>query len=111
MHGSRRVRHFTSSDGLRGIRATLRIFVSRAADVGGEGVHVERQPFGPPSTGSAETGAFGSGAFVEFDEPAAVTSTHVGPRNTAVIPTRVPLDISKLDPSFVVLSWWKWWLR
>jgi hypothetical protein len=107
----RRVRHYTSREGLRGIRRTMTIFPARAADAGGEGVYVERQPFGPARTGAAETGSFGKEAYVEFDEPPGAVTTNVGPRYTAVIPTQVPLDVSRLEPEYVEISWWKWWLR
>jgi hypothetical protein len=106
-----RGRHYTSREGLKGIRRTLTIFPARAADVGGEGVHVERQPFGSARGGAAETGAFGSGAYIEFDEPPGALRTTVGPRNTAVIPTRIPLGLGGLNPEFVEVSSWKWWIR
>jgi len=70
------------------------------------GVHVEVEPFGPttPRTGpgspGAEVGAAGQGRYVEFDLPPNAIRTDVGPRNTAVIPTRTPLPIHDKNPTF-----------
>ncbi|MEK8018106.1 MAG: hypothetical protein VSS75_014625 [Candidatus Parabeggiatoa sp.] len=102
-----RVRHHTSPEGLKGIKRDGAINPGRGIPIG---VHVEVVPFSLAKTASTETGAFGKGAFVEFD--AFVTSlvkTYVGPRNTAVISTDKPLAIEGSNPSFNTLSWWKFW--
>lgn len=62
--GLGRVRHHTSPEALASIRQQGVVNPSR-----GGGVHVETQPFGPACAASQETGAFGRGAYVEFDSP------------------------------------------
>lgn len=103
--GANRVRHYTSSEGLAGIKADSAINPAR-----GGGVHVEVGPsFGPAKTGSAQTGAHGSGAYVEFDAPGTIIPTYVGPRQTGVIPTATPLPLNDLNPVFQNTPWWKFW--
>lgn len=102
-----RVRHHTTPKGLKGIKQDGAINPGRGNPIG---VHVEVAPFGPAKTASAETGAFGKGAFVEFDAHVAnLVKTYVGPRNTAVIPTDKPLAIKDLNTTFNILFWWKFW--
>src|SRR5437763_113551 len=49
-------------------------------------------------------------AYVEIDLPSNAVPTHVGPRNTAVIPSSGPLPIGGLNPTFVpVRRWWNLW--
>jgi hypothetical protein len=77
---------------LQGIKADNAINPGRGNP---PGVHVEVAPFGPAKSASAETGAFGKGAYVEFQVPkSTIQSTNVGPRNTGVIPSNsaVPLQ-------------------
>jgi hypothetical protein len=75
------------------------------------GVHVETEPFGTTKPGrggpAAETGAAREGACVEFDLPDYAIPTHVGPRNTAVIPTPDPLPLEGLNPRFVLVRRWR----
>ena len=82
------------------------------------GVDVEVEPFGranPFILGSPknETGAKGSGAYVEFDLPEnIVDQPWVGARTTARIVTETPLRLEGLRPVFVrIRLWqiWKWW--
>jgi hypothetical protein len=101
-----RVRHHTSPEGLKGIKNDAAINPARGEPIG---VHLEVEAFGPAKTASAETGAFGKGAYVEFDAPANMVKTNVGPRNTAVIPSDKPLSIKDLNPTFKKSSWWKFW--
>jgi RHS repeat-associated protein len=100
--GSIRVRHHTSREGLAAIRRQGAINPSR-----GGGVHVEISPFGIPRTAAQETGAFGRGAYVEFNSPGNVIPTFVGPRSTGVIPTASPLPISGANPIFYTRPWWR----
>ncbi len=88
-----RVRHHTSVEGAKAIKRTGAINPSR-----GGGVHVETMPFKSPKTASAETGAFGKGAYIEFNAPRKIIQTNVGPRNTGVIPTTRPLSIKTAKP-------------
>ena len=92
-----RVRHHTDSAGADGITRDGAINPSRGQP---QGVHVEREPFGPTRTASQETGAFGSGRYVEFDEPPGTipNDVNIGPRNNGIIPTDTPLDITDLNP-------------
>lgn len=99
-----RVRHHTSPEALASIQEQGVINPSR-----GGGVHVETEPFGPARTASQETGAFGRGAYVEFDSPLDVVPTNVGPRNTGVIPSTSPLPLEGTNPAFVTRPWWKFW--
>ena len=104
-------RHHTSAHGLARIESTGVIRPSRGEPVG---VHVETQPFGSTVPGiggpNAETGATDEGAYVEFVLPANAQPTRVGPRNTAMIPTPIPLVLTGLDPRFIrVRRWWNLW--
>jgi len=102
-----RARHYTSPETLAKIKASEEILPAR-----GGGVHVETgPPFGPAATGSAETGAHASGAYVEFNATAPMKSTTagVGGRKTAVIPTKDPLPIGNLKPTYKTTPWWKFW--
>ncbi len=104
-----RGRHHTSPESLSGIRSMQAINPARGDPVG---VHVEVGPgFGPARTASAETGAAGRGAYVELDLTRPMKPTFVGPRDTAVIPTDVPLPLKNSNPRFVRLTWWKFWIR
>ena len=101
------MRHYTSQEGMAGIRTDGAVNPAR-----GGGVHVETgPPFGSARTGAAETGAYGKGAYVEFDAPGSMRPTNVGPRKTAVIPTDTPLPITDLNPTFKTVPWWKFWAR
>lgn len=101
------VRHYTSSDGLTGIKNDMAINAARGNPVG---VHVEVAPFGAASTGAQETGAFGSGAYIQFQVPQnSLVSTYVGPRSTAIIPTNNPLPLNGTNPTFVNIPWWRLW--
>jgi hypothetical protein len=51
---------------LQGIKADNAINPGRGNP---PGVHVEVAPFGPAKSASAETGAFGKGAYVDFKSP------------------------------------------
>jgi RHS repeat-associated protein len=109
-----RARHFSDATGLAGIESDMAINASSSARGAGTelaGVHVELQPFGPVSTASSEMGSVAGGrGFVEFDTPANMVRTSVGPRNTAIIPTTTPLPLQNLNPTFVAPSpWWKVW--
>ena len=106
--GSVLVRHYTSNEGLAGIKQSQSIVPSRGNPIG---VHVEVGPnFGPAATGSADTGAAGRGAFVQFTTPkSSLQPTYVGPRQTAVIPTQTPLSIARQNPTYVSKPWWKFW--
>lgn len=104
---SARARHYTSPEGLAGIKTDGAINPAR-----GGGVHVETgPPFGSVKTAKEETGAAGSGAYVEFDAPGGMRPTNVGPRKTAVIPTDKPLPIQNLNPTYRKAPWWKFWAR
>ncbi len=78
-----------------------------------KGVHVElgEGGFGPPRSGAAEVGAFGKGAYVEFDAPNDIIPTNVGPRKTGVISTGSPFPLRGLSPKIVKIPWWKFWIR
>jgi hypothetical protein len=106
-----RGRHHTSPGGMAGIEADGAINAGRSGGaVPVDGVHVETQPFGPLRGAYAETGAAGSGAYVEIDVPPGAIPTNIGPRNTAVIPTDTALPIGNLNPNFVsVRAWWNLW--
>lgn len=107
-----RCRHHTDHQGLAGIMKNLAINPSRGVPIG---VDVEVEPFGPVNPYSLrspkdETGAYGGGAYVEFDLPEnAVMDPTVGPRNNAHIPCNEPLRIASLNPKFVKISWWHIW--
>ena len=92
-----RVRHHTSAENLRKIQTSNVINPARGDPIG---VHVETQPFGPVSSASRDVGAFGRGAYIEFDQPQTIVPTYIGPRHTGVIPTEVPLSIENLNPVF-----------
>ena len=92
-----RVRHHTSVENMRKIQVSRGINPARGDPIG---VHVETQPFGPVSSASRDVGAFGRGAYIEFDQPQTIVPTQVGPRNTGVIPTHTPLSIENLHPVF-----------
>lgn len=112
-----RCRHHTDAEGLNGIQKDGAIKIARGDP---PGVDVEVEPFGPVSPFSHgnpkdQTGAYGRGAYVEFDLPSnAVRQPWLGPRNNARIPTKGPLSVAGLNPVFVILRWWqpwKWWRR
>ena len=104
---SPRVRHFTSPEGLAGIENDMAVRPGRGNTVG---VHVETQPFGSARSGAEQTGAFGRGAYVEFDAPSTITATPpVGPRNTGLIPSSTPVSIQGLNPTFKTIQWWNIW--
>ncbi|GAB2191041.1 hypothetical protein MAH1_26490 [Sessilibacter sp. MAH1] len=95
-----RVRHHTNKDGIKGIKQDQAINEARGIPIG---VDVEVAPFTNPKTASAETGAFGSGYFVEFDIPvSSLIRTKVSESNikTAKIPTEIPLPIGDKNPKF-----------
>lgn len=102
-----RVRHHTNDAGLDAIRARMAINPSRGDGGFAAGVHVEVEPFGTTKLGingpRSQLGAAGEGAYVEFDAPAGMIPTFVGPRNTAMIPTGFdePLSLIELNPHFV----------
>ena len=99
------VRHHTSRSGLQGIKSDGAINAGRGNP---PGVHVEVAPFGSAKSASAETGAFGKGAFVEFEvPPSSIQRTNVGPRNTGVIPTNSALPLQGTNATFNKSSWWK----
>jgi hypothetical protein len=58
-------------------------------------------------------GSYGEGALVEFDAPAAMVATRVGPRNTAIIPTagNRPFSLQGLNARFIEVRcyWWEFW--
>lgn len=61
---------------------------------------------GPAANAAEDTGASQSGAYVEFDAPENVIQTeNVGPRNTGMIPSDKPVDISQMSPIAKVSSW------
>ena len=110
-----RCRHHTSPEGLEGIRQDNAINPSRGEPMG---VDVEVEPFGTLNPFSrlsprATTGAYGEGAYVEFDLPeGAIPEPDIGPRNNMRIPTTTPLSLIGLKPVFVRVRWWqvwKWW--
>lgn len=112
-----RVRHHSDDAGWDGIWEGQVIFPSRGIEGIDAGVHVEVEPFGSTRPGlngpRAEMGCFGEGAYVEFDAPASMVATNVGPRNTAIIPTRadLPLSLRGLNARFVRVRgrWWQFW--
>ena len=68
-------------------------------------------PFGDSTkSSSAETGAFGKGAFVEFQVPrSSLQLTKVGPRNTGVISTtNSSIPLQGTNATFKSF-WWKFW--
>jgi hypothetical protein len=92
---------------LQGIKADNAINPGRGNP---PGVHVEVAPFGPAKSASAETGAFGKGAYVEFQVPkSTIQSTNVGPRNTGVIPSNSAVPLQGTNATFKQSSWWKFW--
>ncbi|MBD2801660.1 hypothetical protein ID854_14705 [Xenorhabdus sp. M] len=98
------VRHHTSLEGLEGIKRDQAIEVARGNPIG---VHVEVAPFGDPKTAKNEIGAFRGGSYVEFEVPKdTLVKTHIGPRNTAIIPTEQPLSLSNRNVVFKKESWW-----
>ena len=109
-----RASHFSDAAGIAGIESDMAInasSVARGAGTGLGGVHVELAPFGPVSTAAADMGSVQGGrAFVEFNAPANIVRTSVGPRNTAIIPTTPSLPLQSLNPTFVApRPWWKFW--
>ncbi len=107
-----RCRHHTDRQGLRGIKRDNAIEPARGEPVG---VHVEIEPFGTArpypeySSPARQTGAKGGGAYVEFDLPDNAVRIVVGPRNTAVIPSEVPLPLAGRHAVFVMVRWWQFW--
>jgi hypothetical protein len=112
-----RVRHHTDDAGLKGIRKAWAILPARGIVGAESGVHVEVEPFrsARPGLGGprAELGCFAEGAFVEFDAPAEMIPTRLGPRNTAMIPTPVdqPFLLLGRTARFVKVRrhWWELW--
>jgi hypothetical protein len=116
-----RVRHHTDDASLDGIKAAGTIAPSRGWGSVAIGVHVEVEPFGTTrpfrpgqSSPKADLGLLEDGAFVEFDAPPGmVPSPHLGPRNSAIIPTPVnqPFSLAGLNPVFVKVRrhWWEFW--
>lgn len=95
-----RVRHITDKTGRNGIKKDGAINPSRGNPIG---VHVEVAPFGNLKDAAKELGTArkNSKNVVEFDMPkSALKPTYVGPRNTAVIPTKKPLNITNKKPKF-----------
>ncbi len=101
-----RVRHVTDKVGRNGIKKDGAINPGRPAGLDDTvGVHVEVAPFGKLKTAGEELGvAYPSKSknFVEFDIPkSALKKTNIGsPRNTGVIATKKPLNISDKNPKF-----------
>jgi hypothetical protein len=99
------------------MRKTLEILPARGIEGAEAGVHVEVEPFGTARPGlggpRAEMGCFAEGAFVEFDAPAGMIPTRVGPRNTAMIPTPLdrPFALAGRNARFVKVRrhWWEFW--
>jgi hypothetical protein len=121
-HGLRtpRCRYHTDTQGLKGIKKDRAIRPSGPARGPVSGVHVELEPFGPvyslvPGQSAVEqVGAANrrvQGYYVEFDvpDPARLVPLHVGPRNTAIIPTTTLLPLERLNPQFVRPKWWHFW--
>lgn len=106
-----RVRHYGNVSGIEADAAINPSSAARGAGTGLSGVHVEVAPFGEMSTAAAELGAVpGSIGYVEFNAPANMVKTYVGPRNTAIIPTETPLALESLRPVYVPAKpWWKFW--
>ncbi|MEM1206723.1 MAG: RHS repeat-associated core domain-containing protein, partial [Acidobacteriota bacterium] len=102
-----RARHHTDPGSARGIRRDMAINPGRGDPH--IGVHVEVEPFGRTRTGiGGPADDLGSleGAYVEFDLPeGAIPTPHVGPRNTVVVPTKVPLALQDLNPVFKTRVW------
>ena len=98
------MRHVTDKDGLEGIKKDGAINPSRPGGMDDNvGVHVEVAPFGKLKNAGAELGTKNPTArnAVEFDIPkASLKPTKVGPRNTGVIPSDSPLDITGKNPKF-----------
>jgi hypothetical protein len=84
----------------------------------GEGIYVERQPFGSPYPGfSGRNGPFtrlsaaGEGAHVEFDEPPNIVPTPESGGTGAKIPCTGPFTLRGLNPEFVIVKrWWLCWM-
>lgn len=100
-----RVRHHTSSEGLKGIKKSGEINASRGKPYG---VDVEVEPFLPPS--QVQMGQAGKGSFVEFSVPSNQISPIPGYLGGVGNPGRIvtggtPLNIQNASPDFVG---WKW---
>ncbi|OUS03834.1 hypothetical protein A9Q81_06815 [Gammaproteobacteria bacterium 42_54_T18] len=106
-----KVRHHTSTNSSRQIKESQSIRVARGDDVNPVGVNVEVAPFGSARTASADTGAFETGAYVEFAIPRSSViprKGYIGPRNNAIIPTpeNKPLSLEGLNPKFKKSTSW-----
>jgi RHS repeat-associated protein len=110
-----RVRHHTDASALAAIEGRGAIIPSARTGA----VDVEVAAFGPARTAAAELGAAAGRppsvpAFVEFDAPTGLVRTYAVtnyPRNTGTIPTNGPLRLTGLNPKFVVVNWWKFWIK
>jgi hypothetical protein len=73
------------------------------------GVHVEVNPVGLIKSALKDVGATYGGAYVDFQVPCtSLVPTHVGPRQTAVIPTNSPLPLQGTNAKFRT-TWWRFW--
>jgi hypothetical protein len=117
-----RCRHYTTQEGLEGIKRDKVIKPSRGEP--GTGVDVEVEPFGSASpipahrSPGAEVGAGTqlstslASRYIEFDLPeGSIPTPWVSEtRNTARIPTGLAgLPIKDLNPRFVIVRWWQFW--
>lgn len=97
---------------MEGIRRDGSIWLSRGEP---PGIDVEGEPFGTLipflySSPKEETGAYGRGAYVEFDLPeSSIPQPWVGRRRSFRIPSGVPFSIRDLNPVFVTVRWWEIW--
>jgi len=107
-----RVRHWTTKEGLAGIRTGGSINPARAywGDGTGIGVHFELGPdFGPAKTAKDELGLpyRDSYSYVEFDAPPGWERTYVGTRQSGMIETGLtPLNLDGLNPTYKSVPWW-----
>src|SRR5260370_37048269 len=107
-----RVRHHTNDAGLAGIMADSAIDFGRGLTDNQFGVHVEVQPFATTrpfrkghSSPQADLGIVEDGAYVEVDMPAdrPIVTCWCGPRDTAIIITKVPWFLSGCNAESVKL--------
>lgn len=104
------VRHHTNIQGLSGIGADGAIKPGRPAGMDANvGVHVEVNPIKPVKSAPKEVGATYGGAYVDFQVPrSSLVLTHVGPRQTAVVPTKTPMSLKGKNAKFRT-TWWRFW--
>ena len=106
-----RVRHYTTTQGLTGIKADNAIIAGRGNPIG---VHVEVAPFGDPETAAEDLGTASSTAnrYVEFDaQRSSLVRNNIGSsRDTRILPSERPVSLEGRNATFGrAKSWWKFW--